>query len=155
MPNKFYKHLLLAFVTSQHSFVHPLACDFPKKPNKNDLYTTIVAHPAGSINRREWTLNGKMVVYRVEIDGIKSGHVAFNKIKVIYNVINGWGLTDLDGNLILQLGKFDLDKVTNLKIDFENEKWSLQVRRQYVPIILPGIATESEHSLDVTFIRLC
>jgi hypothetical protein len=155
MINRLFGYLFFASIFVQHSIVLSRVCDFPNQPRKIDLKINSIVHPAGPITRREWLLNTESILYRLEVDGAKSGQIAVNKTKLIYNAVNGWGLTDFDGNLILKIGKFDLDKKANLKIEFIDEKWSLHIRRQYIPVILPGIAVESEESLDVTFIRLC
>lgn len=155
MINRLFSYLFVAFIIVQHSIVLSRVCDFPNQPRKIDLNITTIVHPAGPIIRREWISNGKSILYRLEVDGAKSGQIAFNKTKLINHAINGWGLFDLDGNLILQLGKIEIDKRTYLKFEFNDEKWNLQVRKQHIPVILPGIATESEASVDVTFIRLC
>jgi len=155
MINRLFSYLFFVFIIVQHSIVSSRACNFPTQPRKIDLNTKTIIHPASPITQREWILNGESILYRLEVDSAKSGQITVNKTKLIYNAVNGWSLVDFDGNLILKLGKVDLDKGANLKIDFKNEKWSLQIRKQYIPVILQGIATESEHSLDVTFIRLC
>ena len=102
MTNRAFKFLFFSVIIVQQSIVLSRVCNFPTHPRKADLNITILAHPAGPTTRNEWFSNGHSILYRLEIDGVKSGQMAVDKKKFIYNSINGWGLTDFDGNLILQ-----------------------------------------------------
>ena len=152
MPDKISFKLIFILILNYGTF--SLAMGFPMKVHQDDLSTYITLHPAGSITKRVWVSKKDSSLYRLEFDSAKAGQMILEKTRLTFNPIEGWRLTDFDGNLLLTFSKDDVGSKRTHLLKINNQEWTIMIREQVIPKELPGIATESEHSLDLTLIRI-
>ena len=127
---------------------------FPIHPKQGDLYISTVMHPAGPMTKREWVTKDSSLLYRLEFDGIKSGQIVLGGNRLAYNSSLGWRFTDFIGNILLTISPEDISKATPQSIKIGEQEWVFIVRRESIPKLIPGIATEDENSLYITLIRM-
>jgi hypothetical protein len=146
--------LRLIFILILNYGTFSLAMGFPMKVHQDDLSTYITLHPAGSITKRVWVSKKDSSLYRLEFDSAKAGQMILEKTRLTFNPIEGWRLTDFDGNFLLVFSQDDIVSKRTQLLKLNNQEWIVMVRGQLIPKDIPGIATESVHSLDLTLIRI-
>jgi hypothetical protein len=92
-------------------------------------------HPAGPTIQTEWRKTPTQTPYRIQYEGIKSGHVLVGKARLIRNA-NGYWYAELSS-----------------KIKVAGQVWNIEVTHQETPVEQSGIATESEPSLNLLLFR--
>ena len=144
----------LIFILILNYVTFSLAMGFPMKVHQDDLSTYITLHPAGSITKRVWVSKKDSSLYRLEFDSAKAGQMILEKTRLTFNPIEGWRLTDFDGNFLLVFSQDDIVSKRTQLLKLNNQEWIVMVQGQLIPKEIPGIATESVHSLDLTLIRI-
>jgi len=127
---------------------------FPIQIYQDDLSVYTSMGPAGPIIKREWVSKKNSFLYRLEFDGAKAGQIILEKNRLTFNLIQGWRLTDFDGNFLMAFSQDDIVSKRTQLLKLNTQEWTVMVRGQHTPKEIPGIATESVHSLDLTLIRI-
>ena len=130
------------------------AATLPILPSQIDMSSYTSMSPSGPVTKREWVSKNGTTLYRLEFDGIKAGQMILEKTRLTFNPIQGWRITDFDGNFLLAFSQDDIVSKRTQLLKLNTQEWTIMVRGQLIPKELPGIATESEHSLDLTLIRI-
>ena len=152
MLDKIFIKLLLFYILNFTIFLQALG--FPIQAKQGDLYISTLVHPAGPTIKREWLTQDGSLLYRLEFDDIKTGQIVLDKNRLIYSSKLGWQFTGFDGNLLLTITSKDIRTSTPRSIKIGDHEWVFIVRGESIPKVIPGIATESENSLDITLIRI-
>ena len=144
---------LLLTLTLSYLIPFKVMC-FPIQIHQNDLSSDTSMGPAGPITKRVWVSKKDSSLYRLEFDRAKAGQIILEKTRLTFNPIQGWRLTDFDGNFLLAFSQDDIVSKRTQLLKLNTQEWTIMVRGQLIPKEIPGIATESVHSLDITLIRM-
>ena len=120
----------------------------------NDKETiTQELHPAGLTIRREWRSSQAEHPYRIQYESIRSGHVLVGQARLFHDTSGIWYVESSNKKRLDLLGRNE-SKTKTLKTFTEaNQVWRIRVSRQEIPQTQPGVATESEPSLDLELLR--
>jgi len=144
---------LLLTITLSYLIPFNVMC-FPIQIHQNDLSSDTSMGPAGPFTKRVWVSKKDSSLYRLEFDRAKAGLIILEKTRLTFNPIQGWRLTDFDGNFLLEFSQDDIVSKRTQLLKLNTQDWTIMVRGQLIPKEIPGIATESVHSLDLTLVRI-
>jgi hypothetical protein len=103
-------------------------------------------HPAGPTTRTERSKGNETEPFQIELERARSGTWLLRLLRLPGGA---WVVDAADGkrHALPSVGEVPAKSVS---IPMENKLvWRVQLLRQYLPVIQPGIATESEPSLDL------
>jgi hypothetical protein len=121
--------------------------------NAADKITITTLHPAGPATRSEWK-SKKDGLYKLEVDRLRSGQSVLATIRLIHQSRIGWGLMDDQQRTILRITAADIITKRQLHFKVGKQTWTLIVNGEEVPVVTPGIATETEYALNLTLDRI-
>ncbi len=75
-------------------------------------------------------------------------------IRLIHQSRIGWGLMDDQQRTILRITAADIITKRQLHFKVGKQTWALIVNSEEVPVVTPGIATETEYALNLTLDRI-
>lgn len=110
-------------------------------------------HPAGPTTRTERTKGNETEPFQIELERARSGTWLVGKARLLRLPGGAWVVDAADGkrHALPSVGEVPAKSVS---IPMDNKLvWRVQLLRQYLPVIQPGIATESEPSLDLILER--
>ncbi|MCF8194635.1 MAG: hypothetical protein K9J38_01420 [Polynucleobacter sp.] len=152
MKDKITLKLLLILILSH--LIPSQVVGFPIQIHQDDLSSDTSMGPAGPITKRVWVSKKDSSLYRLEFDRAKAGLIILEKTRLTFNPIQGWRLTDFDGNFLLAFSQDDIVSKKTQLLKLNTQEWTVMVRGQLIPKEIPGIATETVHSLDLTLVRI-
>lgn len=106
---------------------------------------TQAVHPAGPSVRREWRVTATGPVVRLELERARSGQWVIGQTRLIRNPDGAWSIVQADG----QRQILDTSGTPQTFSD-AGKNWRVRVTAEEVPVERPGIATETEPSLNLT-----
>jgi hypothetical protein len=110
-------------------------------------------HPAGPTTRREWRGSQTEQPYRIQYERIRSGHVLVGQARLIHDKNGIWYVESSNKKRLKLLGKKERKTKTLKRFTEQKQVWRICVTQQDIPVIQPGVATESEPSLDLVLVR--
>lgn len=110
-------------------------------------------HPAGPTTRTEHTQNHETEPYKIELVRARSGTRLVGKTRLLRSSGGVWVVETPDGRQ-QALPSVRQTPTQSVSLALENNVvWHVQLLRQYLPGIQPGIATEGEPALDLILER--
>jgi hypothetical protein len=110
-------------------------------------------HPAGPTTRREWRSSQADLPYRIQYERIRSGHLLAGQARLFHDKSGIWYVESSNKKRLDLLGRNESETKTPKTFTEENQVWRIRVTRQEIPQTQPGVATESEPSLDMELLR--
>lgn len=110
-------------------------------------------HPAGPTTRTEHTQNHETEPYKIELARARSGTRLVGKTRLLRSSGGIWVIETPDGRrqTLPSVSKIPAQSVS---LPLENHVvWHVQLLRQYLPSVQPGVATEGEPALDLILER--
>ncbi|MDP1635874.1 MAG: hypothetical protein Q8L69_14485 [Gallionellaceae bacterium] len=143
--------LLLVMALPQASW-GKAGCDL-KEADKGKETVTQELHPAGPTTRREWRSSQAEQPHRIQYERIRSGHVLVGKARLVRDKNGIWYVESSCNKRIQLLGGNEEKTKTVKTFTEERQVWKVCVTRQDIPLTQPGVATESEPSLELVLVR--
>ncbi len=107
--------------------------------------------PSGRTVIRRWRdpLTGDLL--KIEMLGIVSGETVFNGARLLRNQLGEWRVRFDDGSACLLYQKKEDLRRRIICTDHRGLKWSIEVKGVSEPVVIPGVATEEEPKLTISF----
>ena len=126
---------------------------FAKESIKGKETVTQELHPAGPTTRRELRSSQTEQPYRIQYERIRSGRVLVGFARLMHDKNGIWYVEPSNKKRLNLLGRDESKTKTLKKFTEEHQVWRVCVTRQETSQSQPGVATESEPSLDLVLVR--
>ena len=110
-------------------------------------------HPAGPAIRNEWRSSNDGRIIQLEIKNAKSSQMLVEMLKLVYQNRVGWRIEDINGKVQLIINPKLINSENPIKLNINNQIWSITLSNEQLPMAIKGIATETESRVDI-FIKL-
>jgi len=149
--------VLMAVGLTAISLVHAVtaASAAPKNSSTQSeigvLEELVQFRPSGRTVIRRWRdpLTGDLL--KIEMVGVVSGEMIFTGARLLRNQLGEWHVRFEDGSAcVVYQKKEDLNKSITCT-DHRGLKWSIEVKDAAEPVAIPGVATEEEPTLTISF----
>jgi hypothetical protein len=149
--------VLIAVVMAASLSVCVLAADNPtpeesgSQPEVGVLEESVQFRPSGRTVIRRWRDPLTRELLKIELLGVVSGEPVFTGARLLRNKSGEWRVRFDDGSACLVYQKKeDLYKPITCT-DHRGRNWSIEVKGVSEPVAIPGIATEEEPRLTISF----
>jgi hypothetical protein len=115
------------------------------------LEESVEFRPSGRIVIRRWRDPLTRELLKIEMLGVVSGETVFNGARLLRNQLGEWRVRFDDGSACLVFQKKEDLRKRITCTDHRGLKWSIEVKGVSEPVVIPGVATEEESKLTISF----